>query len=588
MTLLIPAVWYRTLAIIERRWGWSPVEEEVLLVLRERPGTSSSVAAELGIARQVAEAAVNRLMRFGLIELRIAPEPALAMTDAARAHLLAGRPLPERATRREMPVSLVFDKLGGSVFRRRNVLIKPLKHLPKGASVIDFPEDDEMETDASMESRVRYILNTSLRPGEVFAMVRANHSTIDKYAIQIDLNRARDGILPEGASDALRAAIHDYLASGKLPVARPAKASRPTCLDTPIETTLSKDQIVFGGTDHLARLEAVVDTARGDVFVLSTFVAAQDDSNAHLGQNRVWAALERAVRRGVRVHLFFGSSLDEEGKHMRAMAELHKRLHAAGACVAVHLAPVHSHAKILIADDGSDGAVALVGSCNWLQSPFRAHELSIELRDGPAIASCLDLFGAITAAVPTARDSRDAMQAMRAALRLKRVSLIEASPIGDTIPAKLRILAAPDHLPLLRRAAHDAVERLIVMTHRLGSPMIQNVFDPAQVASERISTVQALYSVPSGHVKKRHIRAASERVGQGVDIRQVQSRDAMLHGKALMWDHDDIVVTSFNWGSQTASDDKPLDEIGLHLHGKGIADILQTILEERVNTKKPG
>ena len=248
---------------------------------------------------------------------------------------------------------------------------------------------------------------------------------------------------------------------------------------------------------------------------------------------------------------------------------------------------MHSHAKILIADDGSDGAIALVGSCNWLQSPFRAHELSIELRDGPAVASCLELFGAITAAVPTARVSRDAMQAMRTALQLKRVSLIEASPIGDTLRANLRILAAPDHLPLLRRAAHDAVERLIVMTHRLGSPMIQNVFDPAQVASERISTVQALYSVPSGHVKKRHIRAAGERVGQGIDIRQVQSRDAMLHGKALMWDHDDIVVTSFNWGSQTASDDKPLDEIGLHLHGKGIADILQTILEERVNTKNP-
>ena len=69
-----------------------------------------------------------------------------------------------------------------------------------------------------------------------------------------------------------------------------------------------------------------MDTARGDIFVLSTFVAAQDDSNAHLGQNRVWVALERAVRRGVRVHLFFGSSLDEEGKHMRAMAELQNRL----------------------------------------------------------------------------------------------------------------------------------------------------------------------------------------------------------------------------------------------------------------------
>lgn len=580
MKLYIPAVWYRARAVVERRWGWSPVEEEVLLALRDKPGTSASIAKDHGIPRQVSETTVGRLMRFGLIEVRTSPQPALAMTDAARAHLHAGRPLPERSAQREMPVSLLFEKLGRSVFRRRDVRI--VKRIPEGALVVAFPDGDEIETDASMESRVRYLLASSLRPGEVFAMVRANHSVVEEWLIEIDLDRARDGALPEGASEALRAAVGDFLASGQLPAARPAQPARPGCLDVDIETTLSPEQIVFGGADHLARLEAVVDTARSNIFVLSTFVAAQDDPKAHIGQGRVLAALERAVRRGVRVHLFFGSSLDQEGKHMRAMADLQGRLHAMGAGVAAHLDPVHSHAKILVADDGTDGAFALIGSCNWLQSPFRAHELSIELRDGPGVAGCLELFGAITAAVPTARDSRDVMQAMRTALRLRRMGLIEVPPLEGTIPATLRILAAPDHLPLLRRAAHDAVERLVVMTHRMGSPMIQNVFDPAQVASERITTVQALYSVPSGAVKKRDVRTASERCGPGVDVRKVQSRDAMLHGKALLWDHDDIVVTSFNWGSQTASEQKPLDEIGLHLHGNGIADILHSVLEARV------
>ncbi len=44
MMILIPAIWYRGNAVIERRWGWSPVEEEVLLSLRDKPGTSGSVA----------------------------------------------------------------------------------------------------------------------------------------------------------------------------------------------------------------------------------------------------------------------------------------------------------------------------------------------------------------------------------------------------------------------------------------------------------------------------------------------------------------------------------------------------------------
>jgi hypothetical protein len=582
MTLLIPAVWYRARAVIERRWGWSPVEEEVLLALRETPGTSGSVADELCIPHQVAEAAVSRLMRFGLIEVRISPEPALAITEAAHAHLLAGRSLPERATQREMTVSLVFDKLGGSVFRRRAVKIKPVMRIPMGAVLVDFPEADEMETDASMEGRVRHLLDLSRRPGEIFAMVRANHSVIEKRYIEIDLDQARDGNLPEGASDALRAAVRDHLATGRLPAAKPTRLARPSCLDAAIETTLSREQIVFGGADHLACVEKVVNAARSDVFVLSTFVAAQDDPKAEMGQDRVWAALERAVRRGVRIHLFFGSSLDDEGKHMRAMADLHCRLRAAGAGVAAHLAPVHSHAKILIADDGTDGSRALMGSCNWLQSPFRAHELSIELREGPAVIGCLELLEAITAAVPTARESRDAMHAMRTALRSKRARLTDEPDPEETINVTLRILAAPDHLPLLRRAAHDAVERFVVMTHRMGSSMVQNVFDPAQVASERIAIVQALYSVPSGPVKNRDVRVAGVRSGGIIDLHKVQTRDAMLHGKALLWDHDDVVVTSFNWGSQTASEEKPLDEIGLHLQGRGIADDLYALIETRV------
>lgn len=582
MSFLIPVVWYRARAVIERRWGWSPVEEEILLVLRENPGTSASVARELGIAHQIVEAAVSRLMRFGLIEVRIAPEPALAISEAAHAHLVAGRSLPERAQRREMIVSLVFEKLGGSVFRKRDVVFKTPKHRRKGTKIVNFPGDDEIETDASMESRVRHLVSSDLRAGEVFAMVQANRSIIEKRFIEIDFDRAKDGVLPEGASEALRVSLRDHFKSGKLPVAQSAQSSRPACLDTPIETKLSPKQIVFGGNDHLACLEAVVDAARSDIFVLSTFVAAQDDPKAHLGQERVWSAFERAVRRGVRVHLFFGSSLDEDGKHMRAMAELQGRLRTAGASVAAHLAPVHSHAKILIADDGAGGARALLGSCNWLQSPFRAHELSVELQDGPAVAGCLELLGAITAGVPTARESRDSMQAMRAELLLKRACLIEMPSRAEEIEVTLRILAATDHLPLLRRAAHDSLERFVVMTHRMGSSMIQNIFDPAQVASERIAGVQALYSVPSGQVKKRDIRAAIEQSNQGIDIQKVQSRDSMLHGKALLWDHDDIVVTSFNWGSQTASEDKPLDEIGVHLHGHGIADVLQAVLQDRV------
>lgn len=579
MMILIPAIWYRGNAVIERRWGWSPVEEEILLSLRDKPGTSGSVAEDLGIPHQVAAAAVGRLMRFGLIEVRKAPEPALAMTDAADAHLRAGRPLPERSARREMTISLLFDKVGGSVFRRRDVEIKPVNFRLKDAQVVPFPKDDDEETDGSMESRVRELVSRSLRPGEAFAMMVANRSNIENRFIGIDLDRARNGLLPEGASAELEEKVREYIATKRLPAVRRTLPLRPSCLDTAVVMTIVPDQIVFGGDDHLVRLTEIIAAARSDVFLLSTFVAAQDDPKAHLGQNRVWDALEGAVRRGVRVHLFYGSSLEEGDKHKCALGELGARLRRAGSSIVPHLAAVHSHAKFLIADDGEGGARALLGSCNWLQSPFRAHELSVDLNDWGAVSACVELLEAITAAVPTARLSREAMQGMRVALRNCRTDLLDVSGVAEGIQVTMRILAADDHLPLLRRVAHEARERMVVMTHRMGQPMMQNVLDPAKAASERIADVRAFYSLPSGPVKKADMRDVIET--SGVNVRKTGSRQPMLHGKGLLWDHDDIVVTSYNWGSQTASEEKPLDEIGVHLSGAGIADVLISRLQAR-------
>jgi hypothetical protein len=577
MMILIPAIWYRGNAVIERRWGWSPVEEEVLLSLRDKPGTSGSVAENLGIPHQVAAATVGRLMRFGLIEVRKAPEPALAMTDAADSHLRAGRPLPERSARREMPISLLFDKVGGSVFRRRDVEIKPVNIRLEGAQIVPFPQNDDEETDGSVASRVRELVSRSLRPGEAFAMMAANRSNMEYRFIEIDLDRARNGLLPEGASAELEEKVRDYIATKRLPAVRRSSPWRPSCLDTVVVMTIVPDQIVFGGDDHLSRLTDIVAAARSDVFILSTFVAAQDDPKAHLGQHRVWDALEGAVRRGVRVHLFYGSSLGEDDKHKRALGELGTRLRRAGSSIVPHLVAVHSHAKLLIADDGEGGARALLGSCNWLQSPFRAHELSVDLKEWRAVSACVELLEAITAAVPTARLSREAMLAMRAALRNCRTNLLHASEAAEGMEVTMRILAADDHLPLLRRVAHEAQERMVVMTHRMGQPMKQNVIDPAKAASERIAEVRAFYSLPSGPVKKADMRDVIET--SGINIRKTGSGQPMLHGKGLLWDRDDIVITSYNWGSQTASEEKPLDEIGVHLSGAGISDVLISILQ---------
>lgn len=575
MKLHLPATWYRARAIIVRRWGWSPIEMAVLLFLRDEPGTSVSVSQTLGIGHQIVEAAISRLMRFGLVEVRFGENPALHMTEAAREHLKAGRPLPERSSQREMFISLVFDRLGGSVFRRRNVKIVKTRSLPRESLFVNFVEGEPDETDESMEQRVRTMLSGSLRPGESFAGVRQVHSIIEPRYVQIDLEEAKEGRFPEGSSENLEKFVSDFVSTGTLPKIEGRKSSGLDVGDT-IDLEVSPDHLIAGGAQHLTKFEEVVGSARSDIFILSTFVASQDDPKAEMGQNAVWSALENACRRGVRVHLFLGTALDKSNKHAKAMNALFLRLRQTGGKVAAYTETVRSHAKLIIADDGLDGGQAVIGSCNWLQSPFQAHEMSLAATDDKFVVNCLELLRSISSSLPNARGSRDAMQSMQTALANSRPQLVEKDTEVKRVAAKVRFLLGPDHLPLLRTAAHSAKHRFVCLSHKLGAPMYSNLFDPAQVAGQRIEDVRAHYSLPTGPVKKRHAKKAVTDLEETVKVIQSPRKSPMLHAKVLLWDNDDAVISSFNWGSQSASEERPLDELGIHIYGEGVAELVHS------------
>lgn len=56
-------------------------------------------------------------------------------------------------------------------------------------------------------------------------------------------------------------------------------------------------------------------------------------------------------------------------------------------------------------------------------------------------------------------------------------------------------------------------------------------------------------------------------------------REPQLHCKVLLWDDNDVVVSTMNWGSQSGRADDPLDEIGIHLEGPGLAAALLEQIE---------
>ncbi len=420
-----------------------------------------------------------------------------------------------------------------------------------------------------MMQRVNEFMTGMLRPGEWLRGVQATSSFLEARFLVLDLDEIGAGVFPQGASSRLVDALLATIKTGVLPKTAPAQPQHRLSIATRFEA----DQLIVGAEQHLQRFEQIVEAARSNVFILSTFVAAQSDERGRDRRERIVRALEDACRRGVRCHLFFGTSLDR-AKHAAAMQELHLRLSAARRArgyLLVQRDPVGSHAKFLVADDGRDGAVVLMGSCNWLHSPFSAVEVSAELTETNAVAEGLDLLRQIISKLSSASRSVETLQFMASELRRSRKVL--STPDGAQVPAvTLTILLAADHERLLRLAAHEAQQRFVCCTNKVGANMVPALFDPAEVAGRRISDVRIYYSRRSGPVKRSHVTKHRQRLHGSVEL--IGVAEPQLHAKFLAWDRDHVVVSSLNWGSQSGLEDNPLDELGLYLEGPELATAL--------------
>ncbi len=578
MKIYLPAWHYRARAIVQRTWGWSPIEEMILLALDRTPGTIEDVSTSLGIAIQVAGSTVARLMQFGLVEVRFSPAPQLATSSVGHDFIRLGRALPERTEDREIHISLVLEKVGHSVLRNRDVDTVPLYRMTHADHKIDFPPGAD-ETDETMAARVTQFVAGMLRPGEWLRGVQAVNSVLERKYLAIELNDVKKGVLPEGASQDLIRALKATVDTGILPEASDPQTSRSQTIDT----TIAAEQLIVGGDQHLERFERIVGQAQSDIFVLSTFVASRSDEKYTERHERVQKALEQACERGVRCHLFYGTTLDARRENAIAMQELTVRLSSvrrARGFVLTQRDSVGSHVKCLAADDGQGGAVVLLGSCNWLSSPFSAVEVTAELTENHAAAAGLDLLRSIISPLSSASRSIEVLQFTASDLRRTRSPLSPSTNVGERMPVRMTILQAEDHERLLRKVAHEAGERFVCCTNKVGATMVPGLFNPAEIAGRRLGDVRVYYSRRSGPIKRRHVTAHRERLNGVVDLIAVQ--DPQVHAKFLLWDTDHVVVSTMNWGSQSGSPDNPLDEIGLYLEGSSLAICLLAKFEDQL------
>lgn len=567
MIIAIPCFKISAMVGIDRGRAWSVIDELMLWATTEAPSSVANLAAESGLHRRVVVSSIARLMRFRLIELTVtAKGPLFQASGYGRQAVLSGRPLPFFPTRETKRTSFVVERATGSFFPSGQVRSVPEKNL---ASV----QTDDLRTvtvegggpTMTHEANFARLSQIATRNWEEqLAVVDGRTATIKPHFMLI---RVVDGVprnIPEDASPTLRKtveiAINQPPGVKKVVVGYGGPLPEPEAQPAVHACQIDPADLVIGGEQQEHCLRTLIDQAGSRVIIHSTF----------LDRNRfkaLFPLIRSACIRGVRFDLLYGADRvgEEETRNSAEAVEIAKLIRSdrdAARRFHVHMRSTGSHAKVLLADNEDGDWIAAVGSCNWLSSPFKSVELSVVVKDPKVVAD-------VATAIQKMVDRRGLLDDLASELALTAKDLRRLEPKGGE--ARVSLVVGDSHNVLMRTASGQAESRLVVGCHRLGTTARPSVVIPGETAVDRAQVRASLiYTRPSGALKNRHARKLREdAAANGFNL--LKAETPHLHGKFLLWDNDDLVITSLNWASAATQEDFPLGDIGIHIHAPQIA-----------------
>lgn len=570
--VLLPVLKGRIFFVVDKGRHWSVIEHLLLEALVRRGWTSEDLSQQGAIPRRVVVEAVVRLMRAGWAELLL-EEGGVKFRATALGGAAAMQPeLPRLADLRRRPTNYVLDTVCGEIFRNKDVLTQAQDEINKNPigdrTVWIEPRSWESAVDINSALAVLLDADESFVSGQPGGLYRRWVSVL-----------VRDGVIVSGLPESrqlselrqvvLNAAQAD---GGGVPEARIPTDSiqdllhSSTVLPKVHSAALDMKDLVLGGERHREVLEWVLSAAQSQVFIHSTFIS----------QSRVedlLPLLSAAVERGVKIQVFWGQNedVDEKSSTRLAIADLRRNIHVQRLAenLLFHPNSTGSHAKLIVADCGHDGGfVAIVGSCNWLTSGFVSYEVSVVLTEPSIVREIVGYFAKLVC-------MHDGMWSDLASDMARICQSLENAPPNARSNSEMSVVIGGQHNDYVLRARDQSRRRVLLASHRLGAASKPGILVPLQRAAiDSGIDVEIFYCRRTAPVKA----AAEKRIGReaadaGVELTLVES--PRLHGKFMLWDSDDVVITSLNWLSADQTDSQSLAEIGVHIHSPGAAEIVR-------------
>ena len=564
--VLLPVLKGKISFVVDKGRHWSVVEHLLLDALAKREWSTNAFADYGKLPRRVVVETIVRLMRAGWVELNVdGGEVKFRATEIGK-HAASHADLPRSSDLQKRPTNYILDIVCGEIFRNKDLLTQSEQEVRKGLDA----QPSVWVKPRSWHSQVEVgeALQVLLDPDETFVSGQPGGIYRRWVVVVVRGGRIVSGLPETRSLEALRQVVIEAAAeadtSGSATVepsdaheferAQPARAVlRSIAFDL--------QDLVLGGNAHRDVLLALLATARTSVYIHSTFISTSRVLD-------LLVPIQKAIEKGVHIHIFWGQNEDpnEIASTRSAISELRRniQIQALAEHLTFHPFSTGSHAKLLLADAGQDGAyVAAVGSCNWLTSAFASYEVSVLLRDPRLVEQVVRCLGRLVC-------MHDGLWSELAGNIALLSQSLQATPAGKSA-GEGSIVVGAQHNELVLRARDEARKFILLTSHRLGVAAGPGILAPlVSAATDNPNlSIDILYCHKTSPVRGAdERRLTSEATSFGVSLLPIQS--PKIHAKLLVWDDDNAVVTSLNWLSADQTQSNSLGEIGVHLKVPGV------------------
>ncbi|MBN6775983.1 hypothetical protein JRG42_22205 [Pseudomonas granadensis] len=581
LQIAIPVLKGKANFTVDKGKPWSVIEHLIMEALHRKEWSAVALASYANIPRRIVVESIIRLMRAGWVELKESIDEVVFKASVLGEIALTKAELPNVLERKRRPTNFIYDMFDGNVFRNKDWTVVSADAIKERSVDESFVVLQSTDNQAAVD--VSAMMDVLLDSDETF--VNADPSNVThKYVIV----SVRDGVVHGLPSTRDLTSLRRKLLSiaknypqpklGIIEHVVPGARFEQVIGEEKVHSiNFDLKDIVLGGEAHREVLSYVIKNARSKIIIHSTFVSEQHFI-------RLLPELSNAAQRGVQIHVFWGQNESQEELVSTQIAINSLRSNtgviALDSALILHPHSTGSHSKFIISDSGNNGDfVAILGSCNWFTSGFTSYEASVILRD-PAIVKEVLGFTSRLCCIHDGIWTDFATELIEIARKVE--SKVRNYPMNGN--ARASIVIGGNHNKYIFRARDEALERIFIISHRLGGTLYSSIL-PACKEAVRLRGVDAsiYYGRNTAPVTKADAReVALDALNDGVLIKLVH--DPRLHAKILGWDQDNVLISSLNWLSADPTELDSLKEIGVFISANNAASVIFADLDEKINS----